>query len=65
MLEVVNRFAKMDAGDEMEIIGDEIDVYEDLKIILPAADYELISEAFEPPWEGRFRIVIRKTTQGA
>jgi TusA-related sulfurtransferase len=62
MLEVVNHFAKMAVGDEMEIIGDDAEVYRDLTNILPASYYEFVSEDYEiPRHDGEFRIKLRKT----
>jgi len=60
MLQVVNHFAKMKIGDEMEIIGDDAEIYQDIKSILPVSVYEFVSEEFEIPRHGEFRIILRK-----
>lgn len=60
MLRAANHFAQMGPGDQMEIIGDTEDIYEDLKIILPDPDYELISEVFDKPGKGEFTVKLRK-----
>ena len=60
VLQVTNHFAAMETGEEMEIIGNDIEIYQDLKIILPASDYELISKEFKTPGKGDFRVTLKK-----
>ena len=60
MLRVVNHFTQMEVGGEMEIIGDDAEIYHDIKSILPASDYEFVSEEFEIPRHGEFRIILKK-----
>jgi TusA-related sulfurtransferase len=60
MLRVANHFAKMEIGGEMEIIGDDVEAYQDMRNIFSASNYELVSEEFETPHPGEFRIVLRK-----
>jgi TusA-related sulfurtransferase len=61
MLAVVNHFAKMEIGEELEIIGDDPDICRDLANILPVSEYEVVSEEFEIPRAGEFRIKLKKT----
>lgn len=58
MLQMVNHFGAMKIGDEMEIIGDNAETYQDIRKILPASDYAVVSEEFET--SGTFRIVLKK-----
>jgi TusA-related sulfurtransferase len=60
MLQMVNHFGAMKIGDEMEIIGDNAETYQDIKKILPASDYAVVSEEFETSGSGTFRIVLKK-----
>jgi len=60
VLQVTNHFSDMEVLEEMEIIGDNIEIYRDIKSILPASDYELIFEEFKELPTGEFRIILRK-----
>ena len=65
MLQVVNHLPRMEAGDELEILGDDEETRTDLKTILPAAGCELVSEEEDSPSRGQFRIIFRKTGEAA
>lgn len=61
MLQVVNHFARMNVGDSMEIIGNDMEMYQEVTAILPAENYQVVSRDVETVPDEVFRIVLRKT----
>lgn len=61
ILQVVNHFTRMEAGEEMEIICNDADIYQDIKSILPASTYRFVPEESHIPLHGEFRFRLRKT----
>ena len=60
LLQIANHFQQMEAGDAMEIYGNDAGIAQDLKSILPAS--EVTISAVETPAEERpgFRWCVKK-----
>jgi TusA-related sulfurtransferase len=66
LLQIANRFQRMEVGDAIEILGQEAGIERDLKSILPAAERAIHTietiEAGRPQFRWRLTRIKRSTT---
>jgi TusA-related sulfurtransferase len=60
ILQVVNHFTRMEVGEEMEIICNDAEIYQDIKSILPASTYRVAPEECQTALHEEFRFKLRK-----